>query len=391
MAAELISSLHTLGERTDLKGRKVLVRAGIDVPLKEDGSIVDDFRLRKALPTLQLLRAAGARTIVIGHASRADGTSDATLKPVCDLLNTYIPIAWAGGLTDAAVSAQVEALKDGELLMLENLRFDQGEKENSDTFARTLASYADLYVNDAFSVAHRAHASVVGIPKYLPSCAGELFMDELAHLSLARTPKAPSLFVLGGAKFETKLPLVEELAPRYDRVFVGGALANNFFRARGYEVGNSLVSAIDIKASPFFTSPKLLLPIDVVVQTSAGPVVKRPDEVKSDEAIFDAGPETLEMLKEELRIASTLLWNGPLGDYEHGFAVGTQKFAELVASSKAVSIVGGGDTVASVKDAAVTERFTFLSTAGGAMLAFLEQGTLPGIEALQAAPRTKAL
>jgi len=391
MVAESTSSLHTLGEHTDLKGLTVLVRAGIDVPLKEDGTIVDDFRLRKALPTLQLLRAAGARTIVIGHASRADGTADATMKPICDLLNTYIPITWAGGILGEAVLAQVKALKDGELLMLENLRFDEGEKGNSETFARALASYADLYVNDAFSVAHRTHASVVGIPQYLPSCAGELFMDEFNHLKRARTPEAPALLVLGGSKFETKLPLVEALMPHYDRIFIGGALANNFFRERGFEVGDSLVSAIDVTTTALFGNPKLLLPIDVVVRTPGGKVVKHPDMIAKGEAVLDAGPETLEMLKEELRFMKTVLWNGPLGDYERGFDEGTRGFASLVAGSDAVSIVGGGDTVASVKDPAVTERFTFLSTAGGAMLAFLERGTLPGIEALQAAPTTKSL
>jgi phosphoglycerate kinase len=388
MAAE---SLHTLSERMDLKGKIVLVRAGIDVPLTAEGKVVDDFRLRKALPTLNLLRAAGARVVGIRHTSRADGSADASLKPVCDLLNTYIPIAWAGGIVGADVEEKVRALKDGELLMLENLRFLPGEKANDEAFAKSLAAYADLYVDDAFSVAHREHASIVGIPRFLPSYAGQLFMDELDHLSLARTPKAPSLFVLGGAKFETKLPLVEQLLPRYDRVFVGGALANNFFRARGYEVGNSLVSDIDIGASSLFSSTKILLPIDVVALTSEGKVVKKPDAIKAGEVIYDAGPETLEMLKEELRFVATVLWNGPLGDYERGYDEGTRKFAELLAESNAISIVGGGDTVASVKDEKVTERFTFLSTAGGAMLAFLEQGTLPGIEALRQAPAAKVV
>ncbi len=386
MAHEISAAFHRLSERTDLRGMRVLVRAGLDVPLSPDGKVVDAFRLKKSLPTLQLLRAAGARVIVIGHSSHADGTSDGTLEEVCVLLNTYMPVAWAGGVTGEEVEAKISALKDGDLLMLENLRLDPGEKGNDPGFAATLASYADLYVNDAFSVSHREHASIVGVPALLPSCVGQQFIDEFDHLSLAREPKSPSLFVLGGAKFETKLPLVEQLLSRYDKVFIGGALANNFFVAHGYPIGKSLVSPIDISKSPLFGNPKLLLPIDVTVLGPRGPQVKRPSEVEADEMILDAGPETLEMLAEEMRFIETVLWNGPLGDYERGFDTCTKKFAEIVSNARGVSIVGGGDTVASVQDPVVTDRFTFLSTAGGAMLSFLEKGTLPGIEALLSSP-----
>lgn len=387
MAADIFSTLQTLSERSDLRGKTVLVRSSVDVPLASDGKVVDDFRLRKSLPTLQMLRAAGARVIIAGHASRADGTSDASLRPVCDLLNTYIPVAWAGGIVGPEISKKAAALNDGEVLMLENLRRDPGEKANDPAFAKHLASLAELYVNDAFSVSHREHASIVGVPRLIPSCAGQLFMSELEHLSLARTPKPPSLFVLGGAKFETKLPLVEQLHARYDRIFIGGALANSFFKARGFEVGDSLVSPLDITPSPLFTSAKLILPIDVTVMGKEGPVAKAPHEVLKDETILDAGPQTLEMLAEEMRFVETVLWNGPLGDYERGFDTGTRRFADIVAHSRAVSIVGGGDTVASVKETRVTDRFSFLSTAGGAMLAFLEKGMLPGIAALMEGKR----
>jgi len=375
-----ISSVRSISECTTLRGKRVIIRAGVDVPLSPEGVVVDDFRLKKALPTLQWLRAAGARVIIIGHTSRADGTDDVSLKPVCDLLNTYMPVLWAGGILGDAVTKKVLALKDGDILMLENLRFEKGEKENDRAFAEALARYADIYVNDAFSVAHRAHASVVTLPTLLPAYAG--FMEELQHLELARTPKAPSLFVLGGAKFETKLPLVEKLLPVYDRIFIGGALAHTFFVARGYQIGTSLVSDIDISHSPLLGSSKVLLPIDVVVLSKSGHVVKKLTEVEVDESIRDAGPETLAMLKEEMRSVETVLWNGPLGDYEHGFATGTKAFAKIVADAQGVSIVGGGDTVAAIQDTSITDHFTFLSTAGGAMLSFLEQGTLPGIDAL---------
>ncbi len=377
-----MSSVRNISECTTLRGKKVIIRAGVDVPISLEGVVVDDFRLKKALPTLQWLRTAGARIIIIGHTSRADGTDDVSLKPVCDLLNTYMPVMWAGGILGDAITEKVLALKDGDVLMLENLRFEKGEKENDLSFAQALARYADIYVNDAFSVAHRAHASVVTLPTLLPSYAGQLFMEELQHLELARAPKAPSLFVLGGAKFETKLPLVEKFLPVYDRIFIGGALAHTFFVARGYQVGTSLVSDIDISHSPLLGSPKVLLPIDVVVLSKGEHVIKKLTEVEPDESICDAGPETLAMLKEEMRLVETVLWNGPFGDYEHGFATGTKAFAKIVADAKGISIVGGGDTVAAIQDASITDRFTFLSTAGGAMLSFLEQGTLPGIEAL---------
>lgn len=378
-----VSGVRPLSAVKELRGKRVLLRAGIDAPLSEDGKVVDDFRVRKSLSTLHFLQAAGARVIIVGHTSRADGTSDASLREICTVLNTYVPVKWAGGIMGDAIRAHVDALKDGEMLMLENLRFEKGEKENDLAFAEMLASYADMYVNDSFSVSHREHASIVGVPKLLPSYAGQLFMDELENLSIARAPKSPSLFVIGGAKFETKLPLVEKLLSSYDRVFVGGALANNFFAARGYEMGKSLVSSLDITISPLFTSSKVMLPIDVMVKSPKGKIVKKPHEVLKDETILDAGPATLAMLVEELRFVATLLWNGPLGDYERGFDTYTNAFAEAVSRANGISIVGGGDTVASIKDTSVTDRFTFLSTAGGAMLSFLEQGTLPGIEALR--------
>ncbi len=377
--------IHTLAERTDLRGKRVLVRAGVDAPINAEGELVDDFRVRKSLLTLKLLRAAGARTIVIGHTSRADGSTDASLEPVCRSLNSYIPTQWAGGIFGPDIEAKVEAMREGDILMLENLRFEKGEKENDPEFTKKLAAYGDIYVNDAFSVSHREHASIVGLPQYLPSYAGQLFMQELQHLSMARSPKSPSLFVLGGAKFETKLPLVEKLLATYDRIFIGGALANNFFVARGYEIGTSLVSKMDLSTSPLMSSPKLLLPIDVTVKSSRGIETKKPTEVLKDESILDAGPDTLAMLTEEMRFVATLLWNGPLGDYESGFATYTNKFAEVVSHSLGITIVGGGDTVASIKDHAITDRFTFLSTAGGAMLTFLENGSLVGVDALLSA------
>lgn len=379
-------TLRSITECKDLSGKRVLLRTGLDVPITPDGKVADDFRLRKSLQTINFVRAAGAKLILVGHTSRADGDSSGSLEDVCKQLRSYVPVTWGGGVLGAAVEEKIAALRDGDLLMLENLRTVEGEKGNDTKFAKTLASYADIYVNDAFSVSHREHASIVGVPQYLPSYAGEQFMDEIKHLSLARTPKAPSLFVLGGAKFETKLPLVEALIGNYTKVFIGGALANNFFKMRGYETGKSLVSKIELQNSILFDNPKLLLPIDVTVLSENGPEVKKPDQVLPNESILDAGPETIEMLKEEMRFAETILWNGPLGDYERGFDAQTRAFADIVSHAHGVTIVGGGDTVASIPDKTITDRFTFMSTAGGAMLAYLEKGTLPGIDALLASP-----
>ena len=366
----------------DLRGKKVIVRAGLDVPMTDDGVITDDFRLKQSLPTLQFLHEAGARVIVISHTSRADGSSDISLKSVCDLLNTFIPTQWAGAVVGGEVEEKIAALKDGELLMLENLRYEKGEKDNDEAFAKTLASYGDIYVDDAFSVAHRRHASIVGVPKFLPSYAGLSFVDEVEHLTLALKPQSPSLFILCGAKFDTKLPLVEKLLSVYDKVFIGGALADNFFVAQGFAVGKSLVSDLDITKTVLFNNPKILLPIDVIAHSDRGSVAKKLDTIEADEAILDAGPETIAMLQKEIENAGTVLWNGPLGDYEYGFDAATKAVAQCVADAKGTTIVGGGDTIAAIKDDILTKKFTFLSTAGGAMLTFLEEGTLPGIEAL---------
>lgn len=375
-------SLSSIRSCTHLRGKRVLVRAGLDVPMTNEGVITDDFRIKQSLSTLHFLRDAGARVIILAHGSRPDGSSDISLHSVCDALNVFMPVLWAGAVVGDVVEEKIAALQDGDLLLLENLRFEKGEKENDEAFAKTLASYGDMYVNDAFSVAHRTHASIVGIPQFLPSYAGISFVEEVENLTHALAPQSPSLFILCGAKFDTKLPLVEKLLSVYDKVFIGGALADNFFVAQGFSIGKSLVSDLDITKTALFNNPKILLPIDVVVNSPHGREEKKPDAILSDEAILDAGSETIAMLQKEIESAATILWNGPLGDYEHGFDAATKAVAESIARAKGTTIVGGGDTIAAINNDALTKQFTFLSTAGGAMLTFLEEGTLPGIEAL---------
>ena len=262
------------------------------------------------------------------------------------------------------------------------MRSEEGEIANDQKFAETLATYGDLYVNDAFPVSHREQASIVGIPQYLPSYFGLAFREEYSQLMKAINPSAPALFISGGAKSETKRPLLEKYVKKYDHVFVAGVLANDFFVARGYEVGTSLVSKDPLTDSVLLNHEKVLLPVDVVVQGGSTVRVTTPDDVQPNERIVDAGPQSLELLNTYIQKAATILWNGPLGSYEEGFEEHTKICAEYIAASKGYSIVGGGDTVAAIESLALNDKFGFLSAAGGAMLQFLGDGTLSGIRAV---------
>lgn len=306
-----------------------------------------------------------------------------TLASVATLLAERVGAHWAGGLLGEEARMQAERLGDGDILLLENVRSDPREVANDAGFARELAAFGEYFVQDAFAASHRAHASIVGLPEYLPSYAGLRFVREYTELSHARTPAHPSVFLLGGAKAETKLPLITAALDRYSHVFVGGALANDFLKARGCEVGTSKVSGVDLVTSPIAHDARVLLPVDVVAEGPRGRRVTLVSGIARDEAMLDVGPETLKMLAPLLAAAAAIVWNGPLGYYEGGYTEATDRVAEYVASSGAYSVVGGGDTVAALERLGRSKDFDFLSTAGGAMLAFLEKGTLPGIEALQ--------
>jgi phosphoglycerate kinase len=273
-------------------------------------------------------------------------------------------------------------MKNGDCVLLENLRFDDGEKKNDPKFAQALASLGDIYVNDAFSVCHRSHASVVGVPKLMPSYAGFQLEKEVANLSKAFSPSHPFLFILGGAKFETKLPLIEKFIEIADHVFVGGALATDFFKIKGYEIGTSLVSEGDFGLEKYVNNPKLLIPIDV--KTKDGEI-KMADALSKTDAIMDCGPGTIDSLSDKVKNAKLILWNGPLGVYEQGYKDSTLSLARLIANNHdrgVESLVGGGDTIAAIAENNDEGRFSFVSTGGGAMLDFLAKGTLPGIEVL---------
>ena len=373
-------SRHTLPQLKDVKdlaGKKVFLRASLDVPV-EEGEVRDQFRIMRVLATVNYLVDKKAKVILAGHIGR---DPELSLEPVAKAMNKYVPISFVSDIIGDSAKKAIEAMKNGEVIMLENLRQNPREKANDPSFAKNLADLAAIYVNSAFSVAHRAHASMVGVPSLLPAYAGLNFVHEYEELSKALKPKSPSLFLLGGAKFDTKMPLVEKFLKLYDHVFVGGALANDFFKAKGFEVGQSLVS-VDLIGNPILENKKILLPVDVTVMSDNGVRVTTPDDVKPEEKILDAGPKTIEMLAPLINEAKMVLWNGPFGDYEHGFNVHTEKCARLIADAKGYSVIGGGDTVAAIESLNLQEKFNFLSTAGGAMLTFLEQGSLPGIDAL---------
>ncbi len=375
----MLKELPRLDEVTRLRGRYVLVRAALNVPVV-DGVVTNEFRVVRALPTINYLRRHGAKVIVLGHIGR---DPKETLAPVADVLAKHIPLTFVPAVSGPAVKKARAALQPGEVLLLENVRSDTREEKNSRVYAKELAALGSVYINDAFADSHRKHASIAAITKLLPTYFGRNFMHEYDELSKAVTPHHPALFILGGAKFETKLPLVEKFLPDYDQVFIGGALANDFYKAQGNEIGTSLVSAVSLVGSPLLTHKKILLPMDVVVENGEGRRrVCAPNEVQKDERILDAGPGSIEQLRPYVAAAKTILWNGPLGNFEAGYGEQTKALAKLIADSKAYAIVGGGDTIAAIEELGCQESFAFMSTAGGAMLTFLETGTLAGIDAV---------
>lgn len=365
----------------ELKGKYVLVRAGLDVPLDESGEVADLFRVRRASETLKFLAERGSRVIVLSHIGR---DPEETNEPVARSLKQHLPVVYIADLLGAAARGARAAMRDGDILLLENLRRDPREAENDHGFAKELAALGDIYVDDAFSVAHRAHASIVGIPKLLPSYGGLLMCEEARQLDAARSPGQPSFAILGGAKFETKEPLIKELLKHYDNLFITGALANDVFKAKGLPVGRSLISA-ELPDATILSNPHFVAPIDVTVERVDGQArVKQPSEVLEGDKIVDIGPDSVKEIAPLIQKARFILWNGPTGLYEGGYVSWTHAIAELIAQSDAQKVIGGGDTIAAIQESGIgMEKLGFLSTGGGAMLEYLLKGTLPGISALE--------
>jgi phosphoglycerate kinase len=362
-----------------LRGKYVILRSSLNLPI-QDGVVQNEYRLLKALPTLRYLHEAGAKVIVIGHIGRK---SEETLKPVFSALEKHLPAQWGGVIGSAECMERRALMNDGDILLLENTRQFEGEKTNDPTFSAQIAELGELFVNDAFAAAHRSHASTVGVAALLPSYAGLTLLQEIQKLSAVAKPTSPSLFIIGGAKFDTKMPLVEKYLELYNHIFIGGALVNDVLKAKGCEVGVSLLSDTSLEGAAFLDNPKLLLPVDLVVDGPNGKRTCGLGEVAVDEAILDAGPQTVAMLREYINKAATILWNGPFGNYEGGYIEATEAVAKLIAQSDAQSVVGGGDTVAAIEKLGINDQFDHVSIGGGAMLEFLEKGTLPVLEVLQ--------
>ena len=372
----------------------MLVRVDFNVPI-EDGRIVDDTRIREALPTIQNLVERSAHVIVITHLGRPDGQVDDAYRttPLAERLGELMgrPVRHLEDCVGPSIEAAVTAMRDGEVVMLENVRFYPGETKNDPVFARQLAALGELYVNDAFGTAHRAHASTVGIAQYLPAVAGLLMEREITTLGRIMTdPPRPLVAIIGGSKISTKIGVVRSLLRRVDRLCIGGAMACTFLKAKGLEMGRSLVEddQLDVARSLLSSGATLVLPLDAIVAPEARPGVPVKtvpvDAVPAAMKVLDVGPMTVERFLQTCDGAAAIVWNGPLGVYEvPPFDHGTDALAQGLAGSDAQTIIGGGDLVAALQKQHLAERMSFVSTGGGATLEFLEGKVLPGIAVLR--------
>ncbi|HEY3812383.1 MAG TPA: phosphoglycerate kinase [Caulobacteraceae bacterium] len=395
-------SFRTLDD-ANAAGKTALVRVDFNVPM-QDGRVSDDTRLRAALPTIAKLRDQGAKVVLLAHFDRPKGerVPSMSLKPVVEPLEKLLgaPVRFADDCVGDAAKQVIADTPAGGVVLLENLRFHKGEEKNDPAFARQLADLGDLYVNDAFSAAHRAHASTEGVARLLPAYAGESMRRELDALDAALgNPKRPVLGIVGGSKVSTKLDLLQNLVGKLDALAIGGGMANTFLFAQGHDVGASLCekdladTARAIMAEAKSKGCELLLPVDVVVATEVKPGAQshvRPlDAVKADDRILDAGPQSVECLLAAMDRSATLIWNGPLGVFEvppfdKATVEAARHAAGLAKAGRLIAVAGGGDTVAALNHAGVAGDFTFVSTAGGAFLEWMEGKALPGVEALNA-------
>jgi len=386
----------------DLAGKRVLIRVDINVPVK-DGRVTDDTRIRTIVPTVRDVLAKGGRPILLAHMGRPKGKIDPQLSVgmLREPLETAIgaPVVFAGNDGQNFAPSLTSGFPAGTVLLLENVRFHPGEEKNASDYVSALAALGDVFVNDAFSAAHRAHASTEGIAHLLPSAAGRLMQDELDALGKALSnPDRPVIAVVGGAKVSTKLDLLGNLIKKVDQIVIGGGMANTFLAAQGKDVGKSLCehdlgdTARAIMAAAKDAGCELVLPVDVVVarefKAHADNETVAADACPSDAMILDAGPKTVALISDRFEKAKTIVWNGPLGAFElPPFDAATnaaaKKAAELAASGRVMAVAGGGDTVAALNAAGVTDKFTYISTAGGAFLEWLEGKELPGVAALK--------
>jgi phosphoglycerate kinase len=381
-------------EDVDVKGKRVLVRVDFNVPI-EDGKIGDDTRIQAALPTIKYLLDHGAAVILMSHLGRPKGepNPELSLRPVAEYLDELLdqPVKFAEDCLGSKAEQAAQELQPGQVLLLENTRFHPEEKKNDPGMAKQLAGLADLYVNDAFGSAHRAHASTTGVADYLPAVAGFLMEKEIKYLGEAiANPERPFVAILGGAKVSDKIGVIQNLLEKADQLLIGGGMANTFFKAQGYPVGESLVEDDVLDTARQLVKKddkKLRLPIDVVIadafDADAEHKVMSMGPVPDGWRIMDIGPQTVDAYAKTVKGAGTVVWNGPMGVFEFpAFAEGTFGVAKAVAESDATSIIGGGDSVSAINKSGLSDQITHMSTGGGASLEMLEGKTLPGLAAL---------
>jgi len=378
-----------------VKNKRVLVRCDFNVPLDDAGHITDDLRIQAALPTIRYLLEQGAAVILCSHLGRPKGkpVDKLRLDPIARRLTELLgrEVRQVGEVVGPAVSEAAAAMQPGDVLLLENTRFEPGDEANDPELSRKLADLAELYVNDAFGAAHRAHASTAGVAAFLPSAAGLLMGREIEVLGTAlSSPKRPLVVILGGAKISDKIGVIENLLAIADRILIGGGMANTFFRAKGWEMGDSLVEEGSVETARDLMAragEKLALPVDAVAadafSAEAQTSVVTPDAVEPGWRILDIGPRTVALFSEIVAGAGTVIWNGPMGVFELApFAQGTFAVAKALAASQAITIIGGGDSASAVEQAGVADAITHISTGGGASLEFLEGRELPGVAVL---------
>lgn len=384
----------------NISGKRVLVRVDFNVPLDKEGNVTDDTRIAAALPSIKYLVGEKAKVILMSHLGRPKGKVDErySMDPVAARLQQLLPGVSVRKVDDCVgeeVQQAVSAMTGGDVLLLENVRFYAEEEKNDENFARKLAGLGDLYVNDAFGTAHRAHASTAGVAEFLPAVAGFLMEKEIKMLGqVLESPARPFAAIIGGAKVSDKIAVINNLLDKVSALLIGGGMANTFLKAGGREVGKSLLEADKVDLARELLQKAgdkgvdLLLPVDVVVAPAASPDVESrvvpADGIPEDSMALDIGPQTVTNFSERIKEAATIVWNGPMGVFEmEPFAGGTMAIARAVADSAAVSVIGGGDSVSAVKKAGVADKVTHISTGGGASLEFLEGKVLPGVAALQ--------
>ena len=385
----------------NVNDKKTLVRCDFNVPLNEAGEITDDSRIKATLPTISYLIENGAKVILMSHLGRPDGEPDMkySLKPVAErlssLLGKDVLFVSSNAVTGDEVTKTVASLKPGDVMLLENIRFRKEETKNEASFAEELSKLADIYVNDAFGTAHRAHASTAGVAEFLPAVSGLLLEQELKFLGdTVENAKSPFVAILGGAKVKDKIPVIQSLMEKVDAFIIGGGMAYTFIKAQGHNVGKSLLEEeqVDLVKSLLEQASsrgiKMLIPVDVVVakefKNDSEKDTVKVDKIPDDMMGLDIGPETSKLFCEEIAKAKTILWNGPMGVFEMpAFAAGTKAVAEALANSDAITVIGGGDSAAAIIQFGLADKMTHISTGGGASLEFLEGKVLPGVSVLQ--------